>query len=424
MRAYRRFRVGMTAIAAAACGGLWGCLQDAGNRPPAEGAGAALRLSLAPAALLKAEAAAAPAIDSLLVRVTGEGMAPVEYARAGDSLTVMLDGLPPGENRLVSAWLFRQGRLLYAGQGLFAFRREARLEAALRCDPQFSRVVSRFHLPVGLASPVRGGRLTLKGPAGEYSAGLEVRDEFGSFRVDEVPGDVRYAVALILADSLGKERYRAERADLFLPLGEEAKWDLALVPTDASAGLSLGLGAPKESMVRTGFPATRRPPRLPGEIVISGFYAAPAEKDSGSQGEWFSLFNRGGDTLALAGCRMARDRGAGATRAYAFPPDAAVPPGGALSFGRPASRADFRYADFSLVNTVSSLLLLCAGDSLVADSLRYSSAAADSGLALPMKEGWITRLSAAALSVRARPASWCLARPDSLAPGEPRECDP
>jgi hypothetical protein len=63
-------------------------------------------------------------------------------------------------------------------------------------------------------------------------------------------------------------------------------------------------------------------------------------------------------------------------------------------------------------------LLLCAGDSLLADSLRYSSAAADSASALPMKEGWITRLSAAALGQRSSPGAWCLARPDLAGPAE------
>src|SRR6185369_8123554 len=112
----------------------------------------------------------------------------------------------------------RQGKLLYMGKGRFAFRREARLDAALRCEPQFSRVVSRFHLPVGLPAPIRGGRLVLRGTAGEFSAALEVGDEFGSFRVDEVPGDARYQVSMALNDSSGRELYAAERADVLLPL--------------------------------------------------------------------------------------------------------------------------------------------------------------------------------------------------------------
>ncbi len=411
--------------AALVCAGVWGCLQDGGGKAAGDGgAGAGLRLSLAPAALLKSPAEPIPVLDSLRIRITGEDMEPIEFARGGDSLTVDLEGLPTGDDRLVSAWLFRQGKLLYIGKGRFPFRREARLEASLRCDPQFSRVVSRFHLPVGLPTPIRGGRLILKGTSGEYSAGLETQDEFGSFRVDEVPGDVRYQVSMTLADSAGRPLYGAERADVLLPLGEEANWDLSLLPAQASAGLSLGLGAPKQALVRTGFPSSRRAPLRSGEIVVSGFYAAPAEKDSGSQGEWFSVFNRSADTLSLSGCRIARDRGAGATRSYAFPPEAALAPGSSLAFGRPAARADFAYADFSLVNTASPLLVLCAGDSLLSDSLRYSSAAADSATALPMKEGWVTRLSIAALSHRSEPGAWCLTRPEASSPEELADCAP
>jgi hypothetical protein len=410
---------------AAFCAGSAGCLRDGLSAPTEPGAGASLRLSLAPGALLKAEASAAspPAIDSVLIRITGEDMAPIVIARAGDSLGVSLDGLPPGENRLVSAWLFRGGRLLYAGKALFAFRKETHLEASLRCDPQFSRVIARFHLPLSLPSPIAAGRLTLKAGESSFTADLEIRGEFGSFRLDEVPGDVKYDLSMALSDSAGQERYRALRAGAYLPLGEESKWDLSLVPIDASAGISLGLGAPKEAVVLAGFPSARREPRRPGEIVVSGFFAAPAEKDSGSQGEWFSLFNRSGDTLSLAGCRLSRDRGAAATRSYPFPSEALLPPGASLAFGRTASRAAYLYTEFSLVNTASSLLLLCAGDSLLADSLRYSPAAADSASALPMKEGMVTRLSAAALGLRSRLSSWCLARPDSTGPvGEIRDC--
>lgn len=417
-----RRRFGWAGIGAV-CAAMAGCLQDGVSRPQDTGPGASMRLSLAPAALLKSGAYPAAAIDSLHIRITGEDMAPIVVARSGDSLGISLEGLPPGEDRLISAWLFRKGRLLYAGSGLFAFRKEARLDAALRCNPQFSRVVARFHLPLGLPAPVQGGRLSLTGNGAAYSADLEIEGEFGSFRLDEVPGDLRYDLAMALVDSAGKERYRAERKGAYLPLGEESRWDLSLLPVDASAGLALGLGAPKEAVVRTGFPSLRREPRYAGEIIVSAFFAAPAAKDSGSEGEWFSLFNRSADTLALAGCRLARDRGAGATRSYPFPPDALLPPGESLSFGRAASRAAYPYGDFSLVNTASSLLLLCSGDSVLADSLRYSSAAADSATALPMKEGWITRLSAAGLGRRFLPASWCLARPDSAGPtGEPGVC--
>lgn len=403
------------------CVGM-GCNEEAGRPIRADGNGASLRLALTPGVLLKSASGDAAAIDSLRLRITGEDMAPVEFGRGGDSLTVSLDGLPPGDDRLVNAWLYRQGRLLYAGQGVFSFRREARLEAGLVCEPQFSRVTARFHLPLGLSAPVRGGELRLQGPAGEFSAPLRVEDEFGSFRADELPGDASYDISMVLTDSAGKERYRAERQGAFLPLGEESQWDMQLLPVDAAAGFSLGLGTPRQTVVRTGFPARRRIPAREGEAVVSAFLAAPAAGDSGSEGEWFSLYNRTADTLDLAGCRLGRDRSTGVTRSYPFPAGTALPPGGSLAFGRAAARADFHYADFSLVITASSLLLLCSGDSLAVDSLRYSAASADSAAALPMKEGWITRLSAGALSRRDQPSSWCLAAPAATVPGDMGEC--
>ena len=396
---------------------LQGCLTSGrGGAGPGAGGSAGVRLVLTPAALLRADAASAPILDSVHIRVTGEDMAAVDFSFGGDSLALDLEGLPPGAGRSIDAYLFRSGRLLYAGRGTFAFSRETRTEAALRCDPQFSRVTAGFHLPAGMAAPVSAGLLKLSGATGQYSARLRVRDEFGSFLVDELPGDARYDVSMSLSDSLGKVRYQADRQGVFLPLGEEARWDMALLPSEAAAGLSLSLGAPKEAILEAGFPSRKRKPAKAGEVIVSEFFAAPGEKDSASQGEWFEVFNRSADTLSLAGCRLSRDRNGGATRSYAFDSTRTLLPGRALVFGRPSARADVHYPDFSLVNTASSLLLLCGGDSLLVDSLRYSSVPADSG-SLPMREGWVTSLDAGNMSRRGLAGSWCLTKPGEAGPG-------
>ncbi len=378
-----------------------------------------MRLMLTPAALLRSDAVPAPMLDSVHIRVTAEDMAPMDFSFSGDSLDVDLEGLPAGAGRMIDAYLFRAGRLLYKGRGTFAFQREARTDAALRCDPQFSRVTARFHLPAGMPAPVAGGLLKLSGSPGQYSAPLRVSDEFGSFQVDELPGDVRYDVDMELLDSAGKVRYQADRSGVYLPLGEEAKWDMALLPSQAAAGLSLSLGAPKEATLETGFPSRTRKPARPGEAIVSEFFVAPGEKDSSSQGEWFEVFNRSADTLSLGGCRVARDRSTGVTRSYAFDSARFLPPGKALVFGRAGALADVHYADFSLVNTSSSLLLLCGGDSLLLDSLRYSSAAADSA-ALPMRDGLVTGLDAGNMSRRGSAGSWCLTKPGEAKAGEAR----
>jgi hypothetical protein len=398
---------------------LEGCLVSgrSGKGTAPEGA-ADVRLVLTPAALVRGGAGSAPALDSVHVRVSAEDMAPMDFSFAGDSLAVTLEGLPAGAERLVSAYLFRGGKLLYSGQGTFAFRRETRMDAALRCDPQFSRVTAAFHLPVDSRVRIASGLLKLSGTSGQYTAPLLVRDEFGSFRIDELPGGIRYDVTLSLTDSLGKVRYQADRSGVFLPLGEEAKWDMSLIPSEAAAGLSITLGSPKETTLETLFPSRLRKPAGPGEMIVSEFYAAPGEADSSSQGEWWEIFNRTGDSLALGGCRLARDRSVGTTRSYPFDSAQVLAPGKALVFGRSAAPADVHYEDFSLVNTSSSLLILCDGDAMVIDSLRYSSVASDS-TAIPMRENAVSGLDAGHMSLRGERASWCLAKPGAVGTGAP-----
>lgn len=403
--------------------GLGGCVfSGKGDERTADGRGQAqVRLVLARAALARSAAGATAPFDSVHVRVSADDMAPMDFSFRGDSLAFDLGGLPAGSERIVTAHLFRAGRALYSGTGVFALRRESKAEAALRCDPLFSRVTAMFHLPLGMPAPVASGRLTLIGGSGTFSADMRLIGEFASFSVDEVPGDLRYDAEMDLMDSLGRVAYRAERSGVFLPLGEEARWDLSLLPTAAAAGLSLSLGDAVETRLSAGFPSRKRRPSRPGEIILSEFYAAPGERDSSSQGEWWELFNRSQDTLQLGGCRVSRDRGSGATRSYAFDSARALGPGRALVFGRAAATADVHYEDFSLVNTSSSLLVLCSGDSLLVDSLRYSSAASDSS-ALPIRDGLVTTLDAAAIGRREVPAGWCLSGNGTASPGRVDVC--
>src|SRR5690349_16551531 len=85
---------------------LQGCLVS-GRDGAVSGAGgkAGVRLVLAPAALARGEAASAPVLDSVHIRVTAEDMAPMDFSFSGDSLAVRLEGLPPGENRIIEAYL-------------------------------------------------------------------------------------------------------------------------------------------------------------------------------------------------------------------------------------------------------------------------------------------------------------------------------
>lgn len=386
--------------------------------------GASARIVLRTAALVNsaASAEAAAAVDSIAIRVTGEGMDPKEFGFAGSNLSLSLAGIPPGPNRAVTASLFRQNRLLYLGTALATFSKETRAEINLRCEPQFSRVVARFHLPPSLPLKVAGGTLVLTGPGGEFRANLELRGEFGSFLVDEVPGGVRYDVALALTDAAGKVIYESSQAGLLLPLGEETHWDLNLVPTEAIAGLVLELPRPREALVGATFPSRLRRVGAAGEVVVSELYPAPSPEDSGSEGEWWEIFNRTADSLSLSGCRLTRTRGGGATMSYAFDSAARILPGRAMTFGRARAGADVQYADFSLVNTTSPLLLLCSGDSLLVDSLRYSSTVSDS-LAATIREGSVTSVNPDSLHNRTVKASWCLTQSRTTAsPGSVGTC--
>jgi hypothetical protein len=266
------------------------------------------------------------------------------------------------------------------------------------------------------------------GKSGEFTAKLFKKGEFGSFTVDEIPGDISYDVSLALADSTGKTRYEAKRVSVFLPLGEEAKWDLSLLPTEAQAGLALNLEATKVTQFALTFPSLLRSPRQWGEVVLSEFYAAPSTVDSGSEGEWFELFNRTGDSVSLAGCRLSRDRSGGVTRSLAFDSNLVLAPGKAMVFGRSAASAEVHYQDFSLVNTSATLILLCRNDALAVDSLRYASGTADSlalePLPIPIKEGSVTSLDADSLGKRESEKSWCLLKQKTALSGVGRHATP
>lgn len=408
---------------------LGGCLfsekDGKASRSAPSGEGAEARLVLRTAALTGASASVV-ILDSIAIRVTGDGMDPKDFSFSGDAMVLSLVGIPPGANRLVAASLFRQGRLLYRGQALSSFSKETRAELTLRCEPQFSRVVARFHLPPSLPLKVSDGWLTLTGASGEFRARLTRNGEFGSFLVDEVPGNVRYDVTLSLLDAAAKPIYESRQTGLLLPLGEEAHWELALTPTEAQAALVLELPQPFDAKVVASFPSRLRKPAGRGEAVVTEFYASPSVQDSSSEGEWWEIFNRTSDSLDLTGCRLSRTRGGGATQSFAFDSSHRLPPGRALTFGRSAAATDFHYADFSLVNTASPLLLLCAGDSILVDSLRYSATVSDS-LAAPMRDGWITSLNPDSLGTSREGGSWCLTHlpgaGGQASPGWVGECD-
>ncbi len=409
--------------------GLQGCLLGTDSNRTATNhsdGSASLRLQLRPAALMRAaagggtsgvdSAGAGASIDSVFLVITAEDMDTLTLGVSGDSLNVNVEELPPGNNRMVSADLFCRGRRLYTGSATCEFRRESRLDLSLPCRPLFASVSASFHLPIGLPRPIVSGRLALSGKSGIFSEPLGIRDEFASVNVKNVPGGEAYDVSLVLSDSAGKTLYESDRSGVVLPQGEVVRLDLSLLPSTASAALSLALEAAPGDRVEADFPARRRAPTAFGEIAITDFYPAPSVKDSSSEAEWFALFNRTADTLDLSGCRFGRDRTLGVTHAFSFAADQFLAPGRVMTFGRSAANVEVHYADFQMTNSGGSLLLLGRDGALV-DSLRYSTVGADSLTALPSKEGWVTNLDQYALGRRSDPSGWCLTHvsPDSHA---------
>lgn len=373
-----------------------------------------LRLNLRPTALVKGEIKPLISLDSIQIRISADDIAPLLYTFSGDSLNLSLQDLPVGESRVVTAEMYRKGQLMYAGKGTYTFKKESQAELALQCLPQFSRVTTRFHIPVGLPMPIVDGSLKVLGKTSAFSAKLSKQGEFGIFSIEEIPGDAKYDVAMLLLDSTGKPRFEASRASVFLPKGEEAKWDLSLQPSDAQAAVALTLAPIKETQVVATFPTHTRKLLKSGEVVVSEFYAAPSSKDSSTAGEWFELFNRTADTLALSDCRFTRDRSVGITQNLNFDSLTFLPPGRAVVFGRSAAIADYHYSDFTLVNTSATLLLLCSSDKIVVDSLKYS-ATVDSTVATPnrpiqIKDGYVSSLDTDSITTRIDAHSWCLTK--------------
>jgi len=377
-----------------------------------------VRLVLSAAALMKGDSkttvpnvSQVPQLDSILIRITADDIQPIRIMLPGDSMAISLEDLPAGSNRVVVAELYRKNQMMYSGKGTFTFEKEKHAELSLSCLPQFSRVVTRFHIPMGQSVPITDGALKILNKTHVYSAKLYKQGEFGAFSIEEIPGDGSYDVSLTLTDTLGKVRFEANRSSVYLPKGEEAKWDLSLLPSSAQAAVSLSLAPAKVTQLIPGFPTMRRKPNKIGEVVFSEFYAAPSVKDSSTQGEWFELFNRTSDTLDLFGCRISRDRNVSVTQSLDFDSLTFLPPGKAIVFGRSATLADFHYQNFTLVNTSSSLLLFGANDKIVLDSIRYS-ASVDTSISpfnqpIPIKEGWVNSLSADSVEFGKHATSWC-----------------
>ncbi len=368
--------------------------------------GTTLQLNLKPSALTHGTAGVVSTVDSVKVEIVGDSMNTLNYTFLGSLLSPNIYDLPAGLNRHIKVNLFHNGHITYLGESTVDFPFGKKVEVTLKCAPQFSRITAFFHLP-NQGPLISSGELFLKGSDQNYATALEKQGEFAFFHIEDVVGNLKYTVALILKDVNGKIIYRADDAGFNLNLGEQVSLNLPLIAQQASAGFSLQLLPTPQAELAVSFPSSIHNPLKSGDLIISELYVSPATKDSGDKGEWFEIANRSADTLKLNGCRITRDRNSQAiSKSLDLSLAENIAPEKAITWGKSAAPSQFHYADFNLTESLTTLYLLCAQDTLTLDSLRYSPSISDS-LAIQIKTGWVSTLNHRQLENRQAPKSWC-----------------
>jgi hypothetical protein len=404
-----------------------GCLFSGGGKGgPSPADGVSVEIQIHAAALAKAVAAksgAAPATDSIHVRVTAPDMAPAEFGFAGGAATVALADLSPGENRRFEVRLFGQRKLLYAGEATATLYTDRKNTLLLHCLPEFSGLSASIHIPLDFPKTVAGGRLLVWNAFDTLSAAPTVNGEMRNFRLDRVPGDRDYAVSLALWGASGDTLAKASMAAVRIPKGQNVALVMPLVTTFPQLQIAMTVGEPKTTSLTFHFTAGRRVPAAFGEIVFSELYPIPAAEDSGDAGEWLELFNRMSDTLDISGCQILRDAGSSTGMVTVLPPGSAVAPARGFVVGRSAvAFADVRMllSPLTLTNTSARLELNCpsAGSpALKLDTLTYATSTSDA-VSARIATGKVTSLRPSRLSARRAAEAWCQVAPRNGASGE------
>ncbi len=389
---------------------LSGCLAGPGGRPR-DGKGVSVELQILPASLAKAAAGMAPRpIDSVAVRVTAADMDTLRFGFGGSLLSVSLADLPPGAARQFEVRLLRGGRTLYTGTATADLSAESKTTVTLHCQPEFSRLSASVHVPADFPKVVAGGGLRLWGGEDTLSVAASMNGELRNFRLEEVPGDRQYSVAIALWDANGDTLAKAFKEDLLVPKGQNVALSLPLTLTFTQLSLAMTVADPSGTSIVLGLPGGRRAPGAFGEAVFSEIYPIPSAEEGGDAAEWLELFNRSADTLDLTGCQVVRDAGTSATMLAALPSGTVVAPGRTLVMGKSAAtfaQVVIGSSALSLTNTSARLALVCASGALTTDTLRYSTSATDS-LAARIQSAKVSSLRPSQLSTRNAAGAWCL----------------
>ena len=343
--------------------------------------------------------------DILGLRVSGQGMEPVLEERPFAE-TVVLEGLPPGEARVVEGWLAdSRGRRVYYGSD------ERDLPAgqtavSLELEPLFADLEAA--LPLGADNPagVAGGLLALVRPGDTIVAALEIGAFRGTFSAERVLFADDWRISVRIWGGAGDTLFALDAPFPVDAGSREIALDLST--TQTSLELSISLKEPSAVRARLSLPrAGKRVPAAPGELVFSELFPYP--KTAGDDWEWIELANATSDTLLLEGCAVAKSRGStAASTRLELPADLAVPPAETVVLGRDSvDFADWNYGAFVMANTRQTMMILCGG--VAVDSLEYMPAA-DSLNPFPVREGRSIELDPERIAERTSGAAWCEGR--------------
>lgn len=401
------------------------CVSEPGGRAETpEGKGATVTLHLEGAALAKgaagagahAVAAALRPVDSAHITVTAPDMDTLRFpaALSGGSQSLSLMDVPPGDNRRFEVTLHQGGRRLYAGHAVTSLRTDRANAVSVVCLPDFSRITASIHVPVDFPKTVAGGRLRLWSDGDTLGTDAVASGELRHFRLEDVPGDREWTVALVLWGAAGDTIATAARSGVLVPKGQSVALVLPLSLAFTQIALTMTAGDPSTTTLVLSLPGARRAPAVFGDAVFSEVHPEPGSDDGGENGEWVELFNRVTDTLDVSGCMVLRDAGTGTGMKATLPSGTVIAPGRGLVLGRSAS-VTFAHvvtgAALNLINSGARLEFSCATTRI--DTLRYGTSATDTTIAR-FTPGKVASLKPSRLATRHKADAWCLAVSPSL----------
>lgn len=406
-------------IAAAGALAVVACMSEPGDRTPRDGGERAMvTLHFEGVALAKGSAtggthgaaAALRPVDSAHVLVTGPGMDTMHFGHrlTGGAQSLSMMDVPPGDDRRFEVTLHQEGRRLYAGSVVAALRTDRANALSVTCFPDFSRLTASIHIPLDFPKQVAGGRLRLWNGEDTLAVDAVASGELRHFRLEDVPGDREWSVALALWGPAGDTIATAAQSGVAVPKGQNVALVLPLSLAFTQIALTMTAGDPSTTTLVLSLPGLRRLPAAFGEAVFSEVHPEPGPDEGGENGEWVEVFNRVTDTLDVSGCQVLRDAGTGTGMKATLPAGTLIAPGRGLVMGRSASVsfAHVVVTGLTLTNSAARLEFNCASTRI--DTLRYGTSASDTTIAR-FQPGKVASLKPSRLATRHRSDAWCLA---------------